>query len=555
MKRRYALVFAGLTCAIISVFLLLRAPGIQAPRPLEKLPSAQSDTGSVHSTGAQPEQVPHQTSGDPPEGEKESSNHAEGPPDARDAAIERLRHDLLALKQIMSGKMSREVLEGTEFNSVLEEIRSSDPSTWAMIRRFAVEEAGNGFARAEILFQLAKVGDRESTSLLLAQMQDPDPRLRRQIVVAIGALGDSSLGAVLLDRIGAEQDAQVRNALVNAAIMLVPSSLDTRLWGILDSEQDALIRMNVVAALAGKANAQTLSRIERFLEHESNQAVIASGLDALASLKTPDSVGVLTRYVENHPTSEGARDAIRRLAQLRDPSVDRTLVRLLRESSSVETQRSFLGALWGAPISSDLEQVIWGLTARSRPEDVRAAAMRVLKNGSSPDTSRYLAAVALDETESSLVRANAVDALVDRGDDSSLYALQQLVMPGAPTEIRQKAIVGLALNADLASALLVRDFALHDTTPEVRASSVYVMGEIGYLLGPETVQDVLESAKGDKDSEVRGTAIRASTRAAEYRPENLHKLIQEHFGPDADFDKIEKEILQAKEAILGEAKR
>lgn len=440
-----------------------------------------------------------------------------------------------------------------EYKAALEAVSSADPSLWPLIREFALHEAPYWLVRDTLLLLLAGQGDRESTTLLLAGLDDRDPRVRLYIAYSLSQIRDPSVADAALERLNRETDPRVKTALLDAAIALAPSSLTGRLWTLLRGDLDTSMRKRILVALA--RDSRSLGEVVDFLAKESDDAVIAAGIDAIASRKDTEALNYLLTYIAEHPESRGARAAIQRLAEMADPAVDEGLLSILKNTTVPEAQRSFLVALSTTRLPIGLEPLVWAFAKSSQSEDLRAHALGVLHKGTSPETSRFLAAVAMDQTESAKIRRYAVNSLVKRGDETSLDALRRLMLPGNPDELRQQAVVGLALNADIRSALTIRDFAVQDASPVVRASSTYIMGEVGYLLGADVVQDVLDKASNDPDPRVRDEARKALERAQHYDPANLRRLLEERFGKHANIDQMEEEVLAGKAAILGGPKK
>ena len=157
------------------------------------------------------------------------------------STLSRAPNDETSLKRFLIGILAKSSNQKS-LSVIISELEDPDPE----VRR-AVAKA------------LGKLGDEQAVPPLLAKLDDPDEEVRKAVAEALGELGDKQAVPLLLAKLR-DPDAGVRVAVVQALAKLGDKETVPPLSAKLD-DPDADVRRAVVKELAGMRNNETETKL------------------------------------------------------------------------------------------------------------------------------------------------------------------------------------------------------------------------------------------------------------------------------------------------------
>jgi HEAT repeat protein len=389
-------------------------------------------------------------------------------------------------------------------NSALQVLAMVDVETLPTLIEFLKEDDPD--LRMQAALAIGEQRDVRGVPSLLEALNDENINVRFHAIEALGKLGDPAAADALV-KIAESREFFLAFPALEALKVIGETSVAYRLIDLLSDE---MLREAAAETLGELGDETVVAPLVELLNSGSTTAwPIAKALTALCDRFEEDHaegdyIADLTRQAIQpsgvqhllSAISDGEADDLRPFAVvigwLRGPAVDRTLVRLLGESS---IRSEVLEAL-----THHGEGVINLLIEQLSSDDIetRGAAIAVLGRLGYRRATAPLAKVL--ETDP-LLRIEAANALARIGDEAALDSLLNLI-GDADGAVRQ-AVVG-ALNSIGSSRMeqLIKPL-LRDERPLVRESAAKIAGYFGY----EDCADLLIECCNDADERVRKAAV------------------------------------------------
>lgn len=272
---------------------------------------------------------------------------------------------------------------------------------------------------------------RFGRGLLLRQLADADPAVRRDAAGEIGRRGDREAVPELLARLRAETNVETRRAIL-AALGLVADPRAVPVLLEMAARPGEPARAESIEALGAIGDPRAVGPVSELLADPRLEDAAARALGRMGSAALPRLLSLL-------PDEHASTGAARGLGELGDARAMPGLIAVL--SAAVPLHRAAAARALGA-LGDPRARKALGAVARDDPDaEVRKAASEALAVllPSRVSTADLGGAVGRD---GSLAR---VAALVDRADDTALRTLEAMARRPGPD--RREAIRGLALLA------------------------------------------------------------------------------------------------------------
>lgn len=299
--------------------------------------------------------------------------------------------------------------------------------------------------------------------VLVGWVESEEPEdVREEAVEWLGAQPDPRSLDALVRATTRDPSRDVRTEAAETLGELDVPAATGALLEIARTHEERAVRREAVEALGERTDERALDGLIRIARDDPDRSVREEAVETIGEHDSPRRIEVLEAIIRDDSDPNVREEAIETLSEVAPR--ERTLA-VLRDQLSATTDRRVareaveqIGELGGAGALEALEEVI-----RSHPDArVREEAVETYAETAASDEAAGLLAGVAGTDDSSRVREEALDALLEMKDGAGIEALVELARSGPTREIRVAAIEALADSddpraAEALDALLRRD--------------------------------------------------------------------------------------------------
>lgn len=310
----------------------------------------------------------------------------------------------------------------------------------------------------ERLIELARSQQSEVVRPLLALLGEPRWNVRREVIAAVGALGELAVPA-LCQALQNEREDETRIAATVDALVLSAGDVESALIAFADTSNPA-VAADIAQILGRRRNPRSFATLVALLHHSDDNVAVAA-IEALGRVGGRAAVDALVETVERDYFFR-TYPAIDVLGRSGDPRAVAPLMRLLRKSQYLQEAVRALGRTADKAAAHALCEL---LTAQASPGESN---VRVIA----------LALSDLIERHEELYGSSApiIDALRTSGSDS---AVRRLTRALAEADLAERLAICLVLGALQNEAAAPELARLLDGEPRIAAAAAAAIKAIG----------------------------------------------------------------------------
>ncbi len=211
----------------------------------------------------------------------------------------------------------------------------------------------------------------------------------------------------------------------------------------------------------------------------------------LSQSDSPETVPVLRSILSNPADVQFHEHAVFALSQMSDPAAG-NILREYAESESADPEiraQAVFGLSQHA--SADNARFLRALFVRSKDSQTREAVMFGLSQMPDQDNAQWLMEIALDESEGTETRTQAL-FMANRAGGVSVGDLVGVYDGTTEPELKTQALFILSQQKDAAAFDKLLDVVRNESDPEVRKNAIFWLGQSGDPRAEQVLLDILE---------------------------------------------------------------
>lgn len=211
----------------------------------------------------------------------------------------------------------------------------------------------------------------------------------------------------------------------------------------------------------------------------------------LSQYDSPETVSVLRSILSNPADAELHGHAVHALSQMSDPSAG-TILREYAESESanpeVRAQAVFGLSQHGSPENAEFLRQLF---ARSKDPQTREPILFALSQMRDQGNAQWLMDIALDESEGTEMRAQAL-FMANQAGSVSIADLVGIYDRAEDGELKGQVLFILSQQKDTAAVDKLLDIARNESNPELRKNAIFWLGQSGDPRAEQLLLDILD---------------------------------------------------------------